>query len=258
MKTDADRLLGAAMLALALGSTTVRAQDPEESFLTDYSRLERAVDNPFDEIYVSPEGLKHGSQYTAVMVDQPELFIHPDSKYKGIKPDDMKVIADALRENVTAELENKYQIVDKPGPNVLYVRLAVGDLMLQKKKRPILAYIPVGAVVYAAKNLASEATKKIDLTNMKFEVEMLDSESHEQIGAATSSRGSLSASAGDATEPVSWDELDNLFTIVGKRLRCRLDNARLPEEQWAKCGSIGLDTGTPEKTSAKAAGVADL
>jgi uncharacterized protein (DUF2235 family) len=65
--------------------------------------------------------------------------------YKGMKPDDMKAIADSLRENVASELRAAgYEIVDKPGPNVMYVRMAVGDLMLQKRKRPILAYTPVG------------------------------------------------------------------------------------------------------------------
>ncbi len=248
MNKQMNTLACAMLLTLAAVPGFSSAQDKEEAFLSDYSKLKAAKDNPFDEMYVSEAALKRAKQYTAVMVDQPELFVHPDSKYKGIKPDDMKVIADALRENVTAALKDKYQIVDKPGSNVLYVRLAVGDIMMQKKKRPILAYIPGGAVVYAAKNLASEATGKLDLKNMKVEGEILDSVSLEQFAAATSSRGSLSASGGDPNKAVSWNELNNLFTIVGQRLRCRLDNSQLPETQWAECGKIGL------KTPAKAAG----
>lgn len=232
--------LAAALALLALAPASVPAQDKDSSFLSDYSKLQKAKDNPFDEVYASPEALKGAAKYDSVMVDQPELFLHPDSKYKGLKPDDMKALADSLRERVITELKTGYKIVDKPGNNVLYVRLAVGDLLLQKKKRPILAYIPVGAVVYGVKNLASEATSKIDLKNMKIEGEVLDSVTLEQIGAATSSRGSLSAAAGDPNKPVSWNELDNLFSIVGKRLKCRLDNSRIAEAQWAKCGTIGL------------------
>lgn len=240
MNARATTLLSALLLALALGPMTSQAQSPEQSFLTDYSKLKPSPDNPFDEMYVAPDAAKRAADYTAVMVDQPELFIHPDSKYKGIKPDDMKAIADALRESVTAELKGSYEIVDKPGPKVLYVRLAVGDLLLQKKKRPILAYVPVGAVIHAAKNVASETTKKIDLKNMKIEGEILDSVSGEQFGALTSTRGSLSTSADDPAKPVSWQELDNLFGVIGKRLRCRLDNARAPESQAQNCGAIGL------------------
>ncbi len=234
--------LAVATMVLAFGPLAGQAQSGEEdAFLSDYSKLKAAPDNPFEELYLAPDAKARAAQYTAVMVDQPELFIHPDSKYKGMKPDDMKIIADALREEVTEELKGAYQIVDKPGPNVLYVRLAVGDLIVQKKKRPILAYIPVGAVVYAAKNLASEVTSKVDVKNMKIEGEVLDSVTLEQFGALTASRGTLStASAGDAAEPVSWDALDDLFGLVGKRLRCRLDNAKLPESEWDKCGTIGL------------------
>jgi len=241
--------LATALALLALAPASVPAQDKDSSFLSDYSKLTKAKDNPFDEIYASPEGIKRAAQYDSVMVDQPELFLHPDSKYKGLKPDDMKALADSLRESVTTELKTSYKVVDKPGANVLYVRLAVGDLLLQKKKRPILAYIPVGAVVYGVKNLASEATSKIDLKNMKVEAEVLDSVTLEQIGAATSSRGSLSAAAGDPNKPVSWKELDNLFSIVGKRLKCRLDNSRIAEAKWANCGAIGLAT-EPAKSAA--------
>jgi hypothetical protein len=242
MNAGAATLTLATMMVFAFGPLAGQAQSGEEdAFLSDYSKLKAAPDNPFEELYVAPDAKARAAQYTAVMVDQPELFIHPDSKYKGMKPDDMKIIADALREEVTTELKGAYQIVDEPGSNVLYVRLAVGDLMVQKKKRPILAYIPVGAVVYAAKNLASEVTGRVDVKNMKIEGEVLDSVTLEQFGALTASRGTLStASAGDAAEPVSWDALDDLFGLVGKRLRCRLDNAKLPESQWDKCGTIGL------------------
>jgi hypothetical protein len=222
------------------------AQNQEGAFLRDYSKLQPSRDNPFDEMYIAADAMKRASQYTAIMIDQPELFVHPDSKYQGIKPDDMKAIADTLREAVANELKDAYQIVDQPGANVLYVRLAIGDIMLQKKKRPILAYVPIGAVVHAGKNMAKDVTEKIDLNNMKIEGEVLDSVSLEQLGAMTSSRGSLSV---NTAKPVSWQELHTLFATVGKRLRCRLDNSKLSEAEWTKCGEIGL-SGAAEVQSA--------
>lgn len=226
------------VLSLALGSMTAFAQDSEQAFLSDYSGLKPATDNPFDEMYIAPGALTEVARYTAIMVDQPELFIHPDSKYKGMKPDDMKVIADALRDAITNELKDAYKVVDAPGANVLYVRMAVGDLWLQKKKRGILSYTPAGFIIHGAKNLAKEVTEKIDLKNMKIEGEVLDSQNLEQLAAMTTSRGSLSGKS--ETEATSWDELNGLFGVVGKRLRCRLDNSHKPESEWTKCGEIGL------------------
>lgn len=226
------------LLSLAVASAGPSlAQENEGTFLHDYSKLQAAPDNPFEELYIAPEAMQRAARYTAVMIDQPEIFVHPDSKYQGMKPDEMKAIADSLREAVSAELKSSYQVVDQPGENVLYVRLAVGDVKLQKKKRPILAYTPIGAVVHAGKNLAKDVTEKIDLRDLKIEGEVLDSVSLEQLGAMTASRGSLSV---DTEKPVSWERLHGLFATLGKRLRCRLDNSKVSEEQWAKCGEIGL------------------
>lgn len=224
------------------------AQENEGAFLRDYSKLEPAPDNPFEELYIAPDAMKRAAQYTAVMVDQPEIFVHPDSKYQGIKPDDMKAIADSLREAVTNELKSGYQVVDQPASNVLYVRLAIGDVMLQKKKRPILAYTPIGAVVHAGKNMAKEVTEKIDLNDFKIEGEVLDSGSQEQLGAMTASRGSLGV---DTDKPVSWERLHELFATVGKRLRCRLDNSKVSEEQWTNCGKIGLSSPAEVQSAAR-------
>jgi len=119
---------------------------------------------------------------------------------------------------------------------VLYVRVAVGDLMLKKHKRSIFSYTPVGIVVHGAAGLTKEITEKIDLKGMKIEGEVLDSRSLGQFAAFTMSRGSLGGKAeGEAT---SWNELTGLFGVVGKRLRCRLDNSGKPESEWAPCGTI--------------------
>lgn len=224
------------LLSLLLAPSTGQVQEDEETFLSDYSGLKAAADNPSDELYIAPDALTRIGQYKAVMVDQPELFIHPESKYTGMKPDDMKAIADAMRAAMTTELQSGYQIVDAPGPNVLYVRVAVGDLMLKKHKRGLLSYTPIGFVVHGAIGLTKEVTEKIDLQGMKIEGEVLDSRSLEQLAAFTMSRGSLAGKPAGAV--TSWDELTGLFGVVGKRLRCRLDNSGRPESEWTPCGTI--------------------
>ncbi|MEJ1963154.1 MAG: DUF3313 domain-containing protein [Gammaproteobacteria bacterium] len=226
----------ATVLTCVLISSAPAEDASVEGFLSDYSQLEPAKDNPFDEIYVSPSAGR-GAKYTAVMVDQPEIFIHPDSPYKGMKPDDLKLIADELRESVVRELYGSYQIVEVPGPGVLMVRMAVGDLVLQKRKQPATAYTPAGTSAYAGKEaLVRDVVRNVDLSNLKIEAEALDSQTHEQLGAMTASRGGLTTGSGQP----GWNDVENVFSVLGKRLRCRLDNARAAQGERKNCGAIGL------------------
>ncbi len=111
------------------------AQDIQDSdFLTDYSRLKKSSDEYMDYKYLAP-GVERMTNYSAVMIDQPEIFIAPNSKYKGMKPDDMKALADAFRSAMAQALAGTYMVVDQPGPNVLYLRFAISNLQLKKKKR---------------------------------------------------------------------------------------------------------------------------
>ncbi len=229
--------LGLAM-ALALGSPLAAAQDTSGAFLSDYSGLEAANDDSIDRIFIAADTLSRLPGYKSVMVDQPEVFISPESRYDGMKPDDMKLIADSLRAAITNELKDGYAVVDAPGPGVLYIRIAIGDLYLRKHKRSILSYTPAGFVVHGAMGLTKEVTEKIDATHMTIEGEMLDSQSLEQLAALTTTRGSLDPKAKEGI--TSWDEMNGLFTVIGKRLRCRLDNAGKPESDWSNCAEINM------------------
>jgi Protein of unknown function (DUF3313) len=205
--------------ALAMGAASAMAQDAQGSFLSDYSRLTAAQDGSVDRIYIAPDSLARLGSYKSVMVEQPELALSPDSRYKSMKPDDMKLIADSLRAAITNELKDGYQIVEAPGPGVLYIRAAVGNLHLRKHNRSIFS-------------------KQIDVSMMTIEAEVLDSQSLDQLSAMTATRGSLDKDAKEGA--TSWDEMTGLFSVLGKRLRCRLDNAGKPESQWTNCTSINL------------------
>lgn len=244
MKPSLKTSLCMSLLVLAACATPAphdaSAPGTEPGFLTDYSKLQPTKDRPIREVYVAPGAKDRAARYTAVMVDQPELFISPASKYQGIKPDEMKVIADALRSHVTDELKSGYSIVDTPGENVLYLRLAVTNLMVQKKPRPIMAYIPIGAVVHGVRNLGKSATERLDLKDMGVEGEILDSMTMEILAAGIATRDDLGEiEEGTKTKPMSWEDLNALFTVAGKRVRCQLDNARLPEASRVRCEAIG-------------------
>jgi hypothetical protein len=228
------RKAGAYSLAFFLTMTafgSALAQDLQSSdFLSDYSQLKQSSDAYMDYTYLAEGAPGKMANYSAVMIDQPEIFVAANSKYKGMKPDDMKALADAFRAAMAQSLSTTYMIVDQPGPNVLYVRFAISNVQLKKHKKGLLGYTPVGLVVGAAKSaLTSDFTKKIDLKGLTMEMEILDSNSEEQLAALLETR------SGKKDEPASWEELEALITVYSQRVGCRLDNARVAEENRIDC-----------------------
>jgi len=217
------------LTVVACGSAS--SQDIQDSdFLTDYSRLQQSSDQYMGHSYLVQGAEDTMANYMAVIIDQPEIFIAPNSKYKGMKPDDMKALADAFRSSMSQALAQDYMIVEQAGPNVLYVRFALTNLQLKKKKKGLLSFTPVGLVAGAAKSaLTSDITKKIDLKGLTMEMEVLDSNSEQQLAAAVEVR------SGSKQEPASWAELEALIGVYGQRMRCRLNNARMAEESRVDC-----------------------
>ncbi len=113
------RKVGAYSLAFFLTIAafgTALAQDLQYSdFLTDYSKLQRSSDQYMGHSYLVEGAEDRIADYTAVIIDQPEIFIAPNSKYKGIKPDDMKALADAFRTSMSQALAQDFMIVEQSG-----------------------------------------------------------------------------------------------------------------------------------------------
>jgi hypothetical protein len=211
----------------------------EERFLSiDYALFEvRQEPDGVDLIYLAPDALKRIGRYEGVMVDQPEVWLDPDSEYGGVKPDNAKVIADAIREGITAKLvEGGRNIVQEPGPNVLHFRMALTDLYLKKKKRRLLAYTPIGAVAKAGADLVRETMQKVDIIEMALQAELVDSLTGEVMFAAVIKRGARKDKSDDQKYVrIDFDEFRAVVAEYGTRFRCQLDNAELPEKQWIDC-----------------------
>lgn len=235
-----------AVVAL-FGAASAFGQDND--FLTDYSLLEPYDGDLVTSRYLIPDIMQRLADYDAVLVDQPEIFIATDSKYKGAKGDQLKALADVARLAAIEQLEaGGYRIAAEPGPNVLYIRWAITDLYLQKKKRGILSYTPIGFVVHATHSAAvRDLWKKIDIAELSIEIEMSDLVTGEILAAAVTSQQGMRKAKGQKAIIVSWQELDALFMTVGARLTCILDAAATPESQWTRCADIWIEPEVPEE-----------
>jgi len=232
------------IMLLVLGlCCAASAAAQEESFFTDPSLLEPWDQGVFDLGYTHPDVLQVAQRYDSIMVDQPEIFIADDSKYKGAKPDHMKQLADTARLAMIERIEaGGYTVTDEPGPNVAYIRWAIADLYLNKKKRSILSYTPTGFVLHSTRQaMTRDLWKKIDIVELGLLIEWTDSVSGEILSAGDASQG-LRKAKGRKVDLVSWQELDALFLTIGEQTRCHLDNNKLADaEKRTDCDSILIE-----------------
>jgi hypothetical protein len=222
----------AAVLACGLGGIAAAAQDYDQTFLSDYSKLQA---NPLpnnagtDLVYIAPGALERAAKYNALMVDEPEVLVSANSDYKGAKPSDLEAIAALVRTTVSDTLKTGgYGIVESPGPNVLYLKMAVTDLNLKRKKRPLLAYTPAGFVIKAGVDAMKDMMGKYDIMGAAVQGEIADSTSQEILSEFVALRGNNG-------KRMSFDDFNNEVKSFASRLRCRLDNGHVPANQKIEC-----------------------
>lgn len=248
MKKNLSLRSGVALLCGLLPMLAIAANGNfDRTFLSDYTKLQsRVTPKGADYVYMAPGAVERLAKYNGVMVDQPEILISPESDYKGAKPEDLAAIAALMREGLSARLSaGGYNVVQAPGTGVIYVRLALTDLQMKKKKRGVLGYTPIGFVVKAGADAIKEMIDKYDIMGMTIQGELTDSQSNEVLAAVVAERGGM----GDKSQRMDFDELDAQMQEFGARLRCRLDNARLPKSQQIDC----LDTTSREAREAASA-----
>lgn len=128
----------------------------------------------------------NSGNYNKLLMPQPYVILSEDNKYKGIQPDQLKLLADRISSIFVSRLEELAEIVDQPDPGVLVVNMALTNVVM-KKKRGLLGYTPIGALAHGAtKNNKIEdlekLAKKIQLRNANLEVEFIDGGTGERMG----------------------------------------------------------------------------
>lgn len=215
--------------ASCLASASLSAAD--SGFLTDYSTLTEGGKTGFTKAYVAPGAFDKVGRFDSVMVDSPEFFVDPKSKYKGYKPADAAVVGEDLRAALIEGIGNAVTVVDEPGENTALLSWAVTNIRLNKKKRGVLGYTPVGAVAYGAKKALSDVVDNTRAFDVTFEVEGTDAKTGEVLFA-------MVFDLAEQGVEVDWDDAIALSTGLGKRIGCRINNPSLPAEKRKDCVTI--------------------
>ncbi len=226
MHTIKKAIFGIVIFVVGLSSSAWAAGWPQCSgFFSGCKGFTPDPDRPSVFIYTAPN--YHPRNYSRFIFPPIEIWIDPDSEYKGVEPDQLKKITDGLLEVIIDELKGDYPIVDKPGPGVAIVRIALTNVYLKKKKVKWYNYTPVGAV---SKGVQMAAGKNIALTTAHLEVEMLDSQSGERLKAGVDlqvgEKLREKIKEGKERPETTWADVEETFEFYAKRFRQRLDAAR--------------------------------
>ena len=236
MKATRTLMATLVTLAVASGGWPAAAAAGEwagQTFLSDYDTLQLVEGREGrDYVYLREVDPERMGLFRKVLIDQPEVFISASSPYRGAKPDELAAIAAVVRGSVANALQSRgYALVESPAPDAVYVRLAVTDLSIEKKKRGLLAYTPVGFVVSSGVQALQDFTDKYEIRDMALQVEVQDSVRHDLLGAAVIQRGR----SADKSKPMSFDTLHALVTEYGERMACRLDNSHVTVDRRIDC-----------------------
>jgi len=152
-------------------------------FLSDYSNISKTA-NDYGS-YEYKDTTADFSKYNKLLVDRIKIFFKDDSDYKGIDPDELKVLTDYFYEAVNKAVGDAYPMVNEPGPDVLRLRVAVTDLVPNKPEASVATLvIPFAWVADAGSGVVKgEVGSTMFTGHATIEVEALDSHSSNQLVA---------------------------------------------------------------------------
>jgi len=95
--------------------------------------------------------------------------------------------------------------------------------------------------------------KYFDVVEMALQLEVVDLETEELLGAIVIQRGERdSKTAGNYDQRLDFAEFLDVVGEYADRVRCRFDNGKLPREEWLDC------VAQPEQAAARVAALREL
>jgi len=154
-----------------------------KGFLSDYSGLASVDGDEGAYRYIDPR--VDFSNYSKLLIDRIRIWYKDDADYKGIDPDDLKALTDYFHQTLVKQVGDDYEVVSKPGPDVLRVRIAVTDLVPNKPEASVVTLVvPFAWVADAGAGVAKGETGSTAFTGeATIEMEAMDSLSSQQVGA---------------------------------------------------------------------------
>ena len=122
-------------------------------FLGDYARLAQIPANDGARCWKQP-GVDW-KRYDKVLITRMQVSLKP-GQIRSVDPTDLKMLLDYFHNDLVAALKPQMQVVDKPGPGVLVLRIALTDLTPTKVTDSLIGTaVPYGFAAEVASGAAT-------------------------------------------------------------------------------------------------------
>lgn len=190
----------------------------QTGFLGDYSQLQPGADDQAALLYIKPGANFKG--YSKLMFERVAVVLSDKAESRTLDPAILQEMTDYYQNALFAAVKNDFEIVDKPGPDVLRVRVAITELQPSNPvANTMSSIVPVGIVVAGATKAVSD--ENLGTGEAGTEFELLDSTTGERLAAAVDRR-----QGGKAAFRGKWDDTKDAFDYWAKRFNTRLGEMR--------------------------------
>lgn len=214
-------LIACFAILMTVGCASKEVKQGYSGFLMNYPMFEPGPEDGVNQVYFKDS--VDFKKYNKIMMDHVVFYLSDEAKDKGIEADTLKELSDVFHEAVIESLKDAYPVVDKPGADVMRIRLAITELVpADVSKTLVTSVMPygTGTAVKVVKYAATGTYSFVGETAM--EVEVLDSLTNERIAAAIDRRSKVKKIK--ITEGMTkWGETKDIFEFWAKRLKLWLD-----------------------------------
>ena len=217
--TNSAKILLVLFTLALVGCSASGMKNVEQSgFLGDYSQLKSGSDDQAALVYVKPGA--DFKPFSKIMFERVAVTLAPSSESREIDPTILKELTDYYQNALVEAVKDGYEVVDQPGPDVLWVRVAITDVEPSNPTANTMSSIvPIGIAVSAAAKATTDAN--LGTGEAATEMEVLDSVTKERLAAAVDRR-----QGGKAAFRGKWVDTEQAFDYWAKRFRERLDGLR--------------------------------